>query len=313
MIKKISFCFCVLFLSIALFANGKKEPTEDAQCSSSKKEHMHKAVNNSSTEYEFPSKTPQRTVAGTIAILDMLDYLGVDIVAIPNTNKNLNSKYMETPRIGMPMTPDMERIKLAKPDFFITTLSLKNNLEPQLKTIGVESAFLNLSTYEEYLKAMQYLGKVYKKEKKAKEYISRIEEKNSTFKHNEKDSPNVLIVFGSPSSMSITTNKAFSASLVKLIGGKNIWQDTSSASSYVPMNLEFVKAANPDIILCLSHVKPSETHKMFEQEFKNEFWSKLSAVKNKKVFYLDNDYFGVSGNIHIPEALDMLEKMLYSK
>lgn len=303
---KIFFIFVLVFSGAVLFAGGNKEYSDgDAQSSASKKSEV-------DTGYAVPAKVPSRSVAGTIAVLDMLDYLGVDVVAVPNSNNPMNPKYENLPRIGMPMTPDMERLKAAKPDFFVTVNSLKASLEPQVKTAGIETVFLKTDTYSNYLEAMKYLGKVYKKEQKAGEYEASIKKKIESIlnKHPNK-SPKVLILFGTVNSMSIATENSFTGSLVKILGGKNIWTDGKIKGSYAPINLELVKAENPDVILRLTHVNPAESAKMFKKEFENEFWSKLDAVKNGKVYDLDNKYFAVSGNIHITEALDMLESMLY--
>ncbi|MGF7108896.1 ABC transporter substrate-binding protein [Treponema pedis] len=312
--NKLLLFFILVFSTAALFASGGKDDNlvADAQGSASKKKKA--AASTMTEEYMMPSSMPKRTVAGTLAVLDMLDYLEVDVVAIPNTNNPINPKYESKQRIGMPMTPDMERLKAAKPDFFITVNSLKTSLEPQVKTAGIETVFLKTDTYSNYLKAMEYLGKVYGKEKKASEYVDSIKKKiDEVLNKNQKKSPKVLIIFGTPSSMSIAGENSFTGSLVKVIGGKNIWTDTKIKGPYAPMNLELIKAENPDVILRLTHVKPEESSKMFKKEFENEFWSKLAAVKNGKVYDLDNTYFAVSGNIHIKEALDMLENMIYGK
>lgn len=306
------FIFALIFLGGLLFAAGNKE---DVQSSASKKGARQSTVGQSGTEsYVFPAKVPSRSVAGTIAVLDMLDYLGVDVVAVPNTNRPINSKYENLPRIGMPMTPDMERLKAAKPDFFITVNSVKASLEPQVKSAGIETVFLKTDTYTNYLEAMNYLGKVYQKEQRAQEYEASIKEKiKSVLNKYPNKSPKVLIVFGTPNSMQIATENSFTGSLVKVLGGKNIWTDEKLKGPYAPMNLELVKAENPDVILRLTHVNPQESSKMFKKEFQNKFWSKLDAVKNGRVYDLDNKYFAVSGNIYIPEAIDTLESMLYGK
>lgn len=309
------FLFILICSGALLCAGGKKESSPDAQHSASGKNAVHTAADSAaqgSADYIIPEKVPTRTVAGTLAVLDMLDYLGVEVVAIPNTHYPVNPKYEALPRIGMPMTPDMERLKAVQPDFFITVDSLKASLEPQVKTTGIETVFIKTDVYENYLEAMKYLGKVYKKEAKAAEYETTIKKKVEAIlaKHHGK-APKVLIVFGAPNSLFIATEYCFTGSLVSMLGGKNIWTDEKIRGPYAPINLELIKAENPDVILRLTHANPEASAKMFSKEFKNEFWSKLDAVKNGKVYDLDNKYFSVSGNIHIPEALDALDSMLY--
>ncbi len=309
--NKIVFILGLFIFVSTVFAadNGNKDKT-DATSGATKKSAA-KSVTKS-FGYEVPSAIPKRTVAGTVAVLDMLDYLGVDAVAIPDTKRPLAKKHKNKMNIGRPMTPDMERLKAAKPDFFITVENLKGSLEPQVKTAGIKTVFLKTDVYTNYLEAMKYLGKVYKKEKQAAKYINTIKAKTEKITAKKKQTK-VLIVFGTPGSMSIATENSFTGSLIKVMGGQNIWTDTKIKGSYAPMNLELVKAENPDVILRLTHVSPEQSAKMFKKEFENEFWSKLDAVKNGKVYDLDNVHFAVSGNIHISEALDILDKMIFGK
>ncbi|PIE98688.1 MAG: iron ABC transporter substrate-binding protein [Treponema sp.] len=290
--KRLILSFALFFSAMVVFAGGQKD---------------------TGTSYEVPAQVPQRTVAGTIAVLEMLDYLGVDVVALPNTRREIDPKFESKFRIGMPMKPNMEKLKAAKPDFFITVTSLQASLEPQLKTANIKSVFLNTSNYKSFLESMKYLGKVYKKEAKADAYISQIKKsiEKVTAKNKGKKAPTVLVIFGTPSSMSFATSHSFVGSLVEALGGKNVWTDASKPMPYAPINLELVKAANPDIILRFAHVKPAESKKAYEKEFKNAFWTKLDAVKNGRVYDLGSKNFTVSGNIRVPEALEELSKYMY--
>ncbi len=267
-------------------------------------------------EYRIPETVPQRTIAGNIVVLDMLDVLGVDVVALPTTNRKIDPKHENKPRIGSPMNPNIEQLRAANPDFFVTTGNRDSALGEQLKAVNIPAAFVKTGSYTEFLDAMRYLGKVYKKQDKADAYIKNVEDKVAEIvkANKKKKKPKVLIVFGTPGSMSIATpDYSFTGNLVKIIGGKNIWTDDRVKNSYAPLNLELIKAQNPDVILRMTHVNPEESRKMFEKEFSNEFWAKLKAVKNGKVYDLDNQHFGVAGNIHIAEAVEILSKYIYGK
>ncbi len=298
--NKIILFFLLIFSAGILFAGGNKENAETEK--------------SNSANYIVPTEVPKRTVVGTVAMLDMLDYLEIPFVACPNTRRQIPSKYKNLPRIGMPMNPDMEKLKQVNPDFFITVNSLQAALEPKVKAAKINSVFLKTDSCYNFLDSVSYLGKVYKKEEKANAYIKEVKDKiAAVLKANKGEkAPKVLILFGTPRGLSIATEFSFVGDLVKVLGGKNIWTDTKTKSSYLPINMELIKASNPDVILRMTHVAPEMSRKMFKKEFSKDFWQSLDAVKNDRVHDLNNDFFMVSGNIHIPRALEDLNKFLYT-
>ena len=112
---------------------------------------------------------------------------------------------------------------------------------------------------------------------------------------------------------SFATKNAFVGSLVEELGAINVVDELADfEDNYVPVSMENVLGLKPDIILRLTHASPEDSKKMFDSEFaKSDTWKELDAVKNGKVYDLDNKYFSVSGNIRILEAFQSLEKILY--
>mgnify|MGYP000244044627 CR=1 FL=1 len=69
---------------------------------------------------------------------------------------------------------------------------------------------------------------------------------------------------------------------------------------------------NPDIILRTSHAMPKQVMEYFQQEFSNnQTWQQFDAVKNNKVYDLNNEYFGMSANLQAADALWQLVTILY--
>ena len=52
---------------------------------------------------------------------------------------------------------------------------------------------------------------------------------------------------------------------------------------------------------------------IFNKSFRiiNETWQQFAAVKNNKVFDLNNEYFGMSANFNYQKGLETLEGILY--
>ena len=73
-----------------------------------------------------------------------------------------------------------------------------------------------------------------------------------------------------------------------------------------------MKNKEPDIILRTAHALPDQVMEMFNEDFAtNDIWKHFSAVKNKQVYDLTYEYFGMSANFSYPDALQELQEILY--
>lgn len=313
--KNILIIVLMLVLSLALTGCGNKGEEVVNQDNESEVEANEKETGESEESKEENKNIPSRTVAGTVAVLEMLDYLEIEMIAIPETSSKLDEKFAEVPTIGKPMTPDMELLKSVDPDMFISVTSLEESLKDNVEQSGIDTLFLDNSSYSTMLESMEVLGNMYGKEDISNKYVEDIKTKAEAIKEKVagKDQPRVMILFGSPRSIMFATPNAFVGSLVEELGAVNVVTELDDfKDNYVPVSMEHALELKPDIILRLTHVSPEESKKMFDDEFaKSDVWSKLDAVKEGKVYDLDNKYFGVSGNIRILEALESLEEMLY--
>lgn len=62
----------------------------------------------------------------------------------------------------------------------------------------------------------------------------------------------------------------------------------------------------------MTHADPEATKAQVKNTLETDAaWKNLNAVKNGEVHYLENDYFGMSANLKVIEALDMMHDLLY--
>ena len=77
-------------------------------------------------------------------------------------------------------------------------------------------------------------------------------------------------------------------------------------------NKEDLALLNPEKILVMVHAMPEETKAALEKEMASDTaWQNINAVKEGKVIYLDNNYFGMSANFNYQKGLENLEGILY--
>jgi len=273
-----------------------------AGCSSPKKE----------TAKQVKSDSKERIVATTVAVTEIMDALEVELVGVPTSSKTLPKRYKGLPEVGNPMSPDMEKVKSLKPSEVLSVTTLKYELKPVFDGVGMKANFLDLTSLKNMQNSISDLGKKYGREKQAEEVVTKLDKKVASIQKEVKGKkePTVLILLGVPGSYLVATEHSYIGDLVKQLGGKNIVQ--GEQVEYLASNTEYLKKADPDIILRAAHGMPDEVVKMFDKEFKtNDIWKHFAAVKNNRVYDLEERLFGTTGNLAAIEALDELKKMMY--
>ncbi|OOZ90008.1 MULTISPECIES: heme ABC transporter substrate-binding protein IsdE [Bacillus] len=273
-----------------------------AGCSSPKKE----------TAKQVKSESKERIVATTVAVTEIMDALEVDLVGVPTSSKTLPKRYKGLPEVGNPMSPDMEKVKSLKPSEVLSVTTLEYELKPVFDGVGMKANFLDLTSLKNMQNSISDLGKKYGREKQAEAVITKLDKKVASIQKEVKGKkePTVLILLGVPGSYLVATEHSYIGDLVKQLGGKNIVQ--GEQVEYLASNTEYLKKADPDIILRAAHGMPDEVVKMFDKEFKtNDIWKHFAAVKNNRVYDLEERLFGTTGNLAAIEALDELKKMMY--
>ncbi|ACJ82029.1 heme ABC transporter substrate-binding protein IsdE [Bacillus paranthracis] len=290
-VKKIASVLMVIILLMSI-----------AGCSSPKKE----------TAKQVKSESKERIVATTVAVTEIMDALEVELVGVPTSSKTLPKRYKGLPEVGNPMSPDMEKVKSLKPSEVLSVTTLEYELKPVFDGVGMKANFLDLTSLKNMQNSISDLGKKYGREKQAEEVVTKLDKKVASIRKEVKGKkePTVLILLGVPGSYLVATEHSYIGDLVKQLGGKNIVQ--GEQVEYLASNTEYLKKADPDIILRAAHGMPDEVVKMFDKEFKtNDIWKHFAAVKNNRVYDLEERLFGTTGNLAAIEALDELKKMMY--
>ena len=257
----------------------------------------------------------KRIIATSVAVAQITDLLDLDLVGVTDTTTfTLPKRYENVKRVGMPMGPDMEIIRSLKPTEVISPSSLKSYLEEQFKEAKIPYRFVNMSSVGAMYDSIDEIAKEYGKEEKAKklreEYEALIKEYEQ--KRKDKKKPRVLILMGLPGSFVVATNNSYVGNLAELAGGENVVRD--DVEEFLPINTEELVKLNPDMILRTSHTMSDEVMEEFDEEFKkNDIWKHFDAVKNNKVYNLDNKYFGMSATMGYKEGLKKLDELFYGE
>jgi len=253
-----------------------------------------------------------RIIATTVALTEIMDALELDLVGIPSSYKELPERYVGVQEVGNPMSPDMEIILSLKPTEVLSVTTLQYDLEPLFANRGIQMTYVNLESIDAMHREILALGERYDRKAQAEAIVQRFEQKVAEIQEKVKgrEAPTVLILLGVPGSYLVATENSYIGDLVRLAGGKNVI--VGEEAEYLASNTEYLHQADPDVILRAAHGMPEEVVKMFDEEFRtNDVWKHFNAVKNGRVFDLEEELFGTTGNLAAVEALEVLEQYLY--
>lgn len=294
--KLLSVMSAMVIASMALTGCGGSEAKEDENSTGGQAEQM------------------DTVVASSVAVVQILDALGVEMAGVPTSSYELPESVKDATRIGNPMEPDMEVIASLEPTVIVSVDTLSTDLEQQFDSIGAESFFVNLTSYDDLKESIEKLGERFGVKEKADEIITAFEEREDGIAEltEGKEGPSVLIIFGASGNFMVASEDTYVGDLVKRVGGRNIITD--APASFSPVDMEYLASQNPEYILFMAHANPEESLAAFKQEFEtNAAWQSFDAVKNDKVVALETGYFGMSANLLAVDAMEMLTDILYGE
>lgn len=280
----------------------------------SKQEKTETPTGKAQPSTEATDANEHRIIAGTVVIADILDKLELDAIAVPETEKTLAKRFDKLPTIGNAMEPDMEIVKSLNPTDVLSVSTLEYDLQDKFEQLKIPVNFLNFQSVDAMLSEIKTLGERYNRVEQAEKLVNGLQKNIDAVQTvaKNKEGPRVLILLGIPGSYLVATENSYAGDLVKRAGGINVMEGQDA--EYLSSNTEYLHNSNPDIILRLSHGMPDEVVKMFDEEFKtNDIWKHFNAVKNGKVYDLEEELFGTTASLQVPQALGQLMEIFYRK
>lgn len=253
-------------------------------------------------------------VATSVAVVEILDKLGVKLAGVPDTSYTLPDSTKEATKIGNPMNPDMEIIKSLNPTVTVATDTLGQDYKNLFESNNIPSIFVDLDSVDGLKKSIKDLAKRFNKVEAGDKILKELEEKENSFKDSSKSSKlakNIMIVFAAPGGVNmLATEESYIGNLVKIVGAENVVKETSGP--FVSYSSEALSQMNPDKIIVMIHAMPEKTEKEFKETLSTDAaWKNIKAVQDGKVEFLDRTYFGMSANLKVVEALDILSNIIY--
>ncbi len=203
----------------------------------------------------------------------------------PEESKNIS-------KIGGYNDISLEKILDVKPTIVIGQ-DYDEKLIQNLKALNIKVLSYKTNTIENIRNTVLELGILFKKEDKAKEIISNIDNSLATLK-SITENKKILIVISPKNNLSnqiyVTGNFIYFEDIIKASGNKNAYNSTNLAQPVV--NTEKIINMNPDIIVLLAPFYDGKTAELNQLK---ELWRTLpiNAAKQNNIYAVDKLYAGI--------------------
>ena len=243
---------------------------------------------------------PHRLVCLMPSVVDDVYSLGAgaDIVAVPDYTKY--PPEARTKRsIGLPLTPSIETIVALNPDLVLGDGNMNSpDTVETLERLGIPVFMVAPHSFDDIYRSLADLGQALNREEQARELIGRLRAREAAVRRRVSGKPVVNLLMPVGFDPVVTIGKhAFLTGLIEIAGGHSVTSDLPN--DWQDISLEAVMARAPQALLLVRHSSMSA-----EQILSRPGWSNLPAIKNKRIYYIDDRI-----ELPCPVVFDGLEEL----
>ena len=206
--------------------------------------------------------------------------------------------------LGGVKEPSAEALLAAQPDFVIGSAKTAADVDllPTLEQAGIPTAYFEVSTFEDYLAMLEVCEQV------------RAQVDAAVARAEGKEGPSVLYLRATGSSCKVKNSEnSVLGEMLAALGCVNIAD--SDASLLEELSMEAILAADPERIFIVMQGSDQEKVRQTLESavLSNPAWQQLSAVKNGRVYYMDQQLYNLKPNARWGEAYEKLAEILYGE
>lgn len=293
--KYISLLFVALLLLVlvACQAEDSENETEEAESNDT-----------ITVEHELGTaeikKNPENVVVFDFGMLDTLDYLNIDVKAIPKMNipsylDQYNSDDYEN--IGSLKEPDFEKINEINPDLIIISgrqADLYDELEELAPVLYVGLDYDNY--IESFTHNLEIVGEIFEKEEEINEVLDEINDEIASIQELVADEEKeALILLANDNEISAYGENSRFGLIHDVFGIHAVDPDIEESTHGMSVTFEYVLEQNPDILYVIDRGSAIGEEATAKQVVENELISKTTAYENGDIYYLDPEIWYLSG------------------
>ncbi|MEM1424045.1 MAG: ABC transporter substrate-binding protein [Planctomycetota bacterium] len=252
-------------------------------------------------------ETP-RIVALLPFAADQLLELGVTPIAVPLIRGNTPEAWEGIPRVTVDHSagPNIEQLIATRADVIVTSSVYAQFVPAIERATDARVLVMDVDSVEHVKENIAELGEIAGVPDEAASRIAALESRLG-----DRDSASqpveVLGVFGTPHAFYAFLPDSYLGDLVEHAGGRMITGDLESHSVFrglAPLSMEVVLERDPDLLLVVFHGSPESAQAMLEGD---ALWSRLSAVEEGRVVFLQDDLYAMRPGSELPRAMEEIE------
>lgn len=262
-------------------------------------------------------KNPKKVVVFDFGILDTLDELGIDIVGVPQGNiPSYLDKYESSDyeNVGSLKEPDFEKIATINPDLIIIS-GRQADLYDQLQELG-DTIYLGVDTsryMESFKENTKIIGDIFDKQDEVDEALTDVEQSVAAIKEKaETNDEKALIILANDDKISAYGPNSRFGLIHDVFGIPPVDENIEVSTHGMNVSFEYVAKENPDILYVVDRSAAIGEGTSAKQIVENKMTERTTAYENGKIFYLNPDYWYLSGGgiISVKEMIKEIEQSL---
>lgn len=312
--KKIYISLLAVVLTIILVACGGKseEPAENEEAAN--ETESTKVVVEHELGTTEVTKNPEKVVVFDFGTLDTLDKLGVDVVGVPQINiPSYLEKYEsdEYENVGSLKEPDFEKIAEIDPDLIIIS-GRQADLYDQLQELG-DTIYLGVDTtryMDSFKENVTTIGEIFDKEAEAEQALADIDASIESLNEKvEAADENALIILANDDKISAYGPNSRFGIIHDVFGVPAVDENIEVSTHGMNVSFEYVVEQDPDILYVVDRGAAVNGESSAKQVVENTLMERTKAFQNDRIYYLDPDYWYLSGGglISVEEMLKEIE------
>lgn len=246
------------------------------------------------------TKNPKRVIVFDFGVLDTLDKLGIEVIALPKTNipsylaKYNDNKYED---VGSLKEPDFEKISELSPDLIIISTrqsELYNEFTKIAPTIYV--AIDTKDYLNSFEKNMKTLGQIFGKEAEVEQELNAIRASVDNVKQKATASnKKALIILANDNKISAYGPQSRFGIIHDVLGLAPVDTNIEASTHGQSISFEYVVEKNPDILYVIDRGAVVENNASAKQTVENDLVKKTKAYQDGNIVYLDPNIWYLSG------------------
>lgn len=300
--KRYTLILTVGLILLILAACGSSEEGEGTSADNEDSSNETVTVEHELDTTEVP-KNPENIVVFDFGILDTLDKLDVEVTGVvqSSTVPSYLDKYEsdDYENIGSLKEPDFEKISEIDPDLIIISgrqAELYDQFTELAPTIhlGVDTTdYMN-----SFKENMGIVGEIFEKETEVEEELAAIDEMIAGVEERaEANGEKALIILANDDKISAYGSNSRFGIIHDVLGVPETDEGIEASTHGMNVSFEYVMEENPDILYVVDRgaVVGGTSGESAKQLVENELVENTNAYKNDNIYYLNPEYWYLSG------------------